>query len=55
MHYVLRVAGMFVTIVVQLPVGGGHTGGTLSVRHGDQEVCNVILYNTVLSYTFTTR
>eukprot|EP00953_Heterococcus_sp_UTEX-ZZ885_P028489 15192-Heterococcus_DN1.PRE.2 len=23
--------------VVQLPVEGGHTGGTLSVRHGDQE------------------
>jgi hypothetical protein len=38
MHCVLRVAGMFGTIVVQLPVEGGHTGGTLSVRHGDQEV-----------------
>jgi hypothetical protein len=44
---------MFGTIVVQLPVEGGHTGGTLSVRHGDQEVSNVILFDMVLSYTFT--
>jgi hypothetical protein len=29
---------MFGTLVVQLPVEGGQTGGTLSVRHGDQEV-----------------
>jgi hypothetical protein len=44
---------MFGTIVVQLPVEGGHTGGTLSVRHGDQEVSNVILFDMVLSYAVT--
>ncbi len=30
--------GMFATLVVQLPVAGGHAGGVLTVRHGGRHV-----------------